>query len=103
MTLPELLKLVDAGFTRDDIVKMMTGQPEQETGEKSDNGAKEPAADKKASDGVKDIDALRKEVAALKTAVQTGNIERSDAGERSARTPVDVLNGLMGRSGNNGE
>lgn len=88
MTLAEIIKLIDAGFTKEDIQAM--NQPEAEPEPEAKPEPEAPAAPAESAE----LQAIRQDLADLKKGLYALNVMNSSQPER--KTADDVLKAALG-------
>ena len=85
MQMKDILDLVNAGFTKDEILKMTSTEEQKPAGEKK------PAEEKKPDN----VDALKAQIDELTKAIQGLNIAQSTGGKKDDTTVDDTLFNLL--------
>lgn len=96
----DVFKLLEAGFNHDEIITLFTPQPAQQSApQPAQQSAQQPAPQSTPQpEGGDELAAILGEIAALRAAVQAGNIERSN-GTPAQKDVSAILAGLMNRGG----
>ena len=98
MTIEQIIKLSDIGFTADEIKQLLNGgtepagdsEPEEPAG---DPEPAEPAGETK--DFSETVNALMKEISGLKKTIQATNILNSNAGQEKPESVDTILKSFM--------
>lgn len=99
MTIEQIIKLSDIGFTADEIKQLSGGgivtKPAEPTGETK---PAEPTGETKAFSDT--VNALMAEISGLKKTIQATNILNSSAGQEKTETADEILKSFMKGSKN---
>lgn len=101
MNFENLIKLLDAGFTKDDILKLSTASTEKSTDasvadpEPAEPAAPEEPAAPAESESMKLINALAAQVKDLTAAVQKQNIRSATGAAEDPETIDDIIAGMF--------
>ena len=87
----DIMSLVNAGFTKDEILKMTSTEEKKPADEKKPAGEKKPADEKKPDN----VDALKAQIDELTKAIQGLNIAKSTGGKPDETTVDDTLFNLL--------
>ena len=99
MTIEQIIKLSDIGFTAEEIKQLSNGGNAEPAG---DSKTTEPAGDSKSAEPAgetKDfseaVNALMKEISGLKKTIQATNILNSNAGQEKSESVDTILKSFM--------
>lgn len=103
MTIEQIIKLSDIGFTADEIKQLSGGEtvtkPAEPTGETKPaepTGETKPAEPHTETKAFSDtVNALMAEISGLKKTIQATNILNSSAGQEKTETADDILKSFM--------
>ena len=99
MELDNVLKLIDAGFTADEI-RAYAGSQDEPASQDDPASQDEPASQASMSADI--IDALNAQFERLTKVIQAGNINTMSHGGQKAENIDDVMNSIINRGGSNG-
>lgn len=93
MELNEIFKLIDAGYTKEDIEKMSVPkeEPPKEEPPKEESPKEEPPKDNTIEQYLKDLDSRLNKVLETVGQIQTDNIDRADSGEPEPTPTIEEL------------
>lgn len=97
MTIEQIIKLSDIGFTADEIKQLSNGGTEP-AGDTKPAEPAEPAGDPKPAETAafsETVNALMKEISGLKKTIQATNILNSNAGQEKPESVDTILKSFM--------
>ena len=98
MQLKDIMSLVNAGFTKDEILKMTSTEekkPEEKKPEEKKPEEKKPEEKKPEEKKPDNVDALKAQIDELTKAIQGLNIAQSTGGKKDDTTVDDTLFNLL--------
>ena len=97
MTIEQIIKLSDIGFTAEEIKQLSNGGTEP-AGDPNPAESAEPAGDPKPAETAafsETVNALMKEISGLKKTIQATNILNSNAGKEEPQSVDTILQSFM--------